>query len=565
MDIPAHELRPRSLQPGFSVTRQGREEVLVGRSDGQTWEVFQGGEAREMGLWRDLSHTRRVPRGGFLGWLGFTKAVVEAPDGRIDPNEVRPLWNPGVVPEKYSETPLPPEAAPKLYRLQRCSADFELQPETNRVRASVKLQGEAVGSPDRLSLDFHSFPSRINALKFNDRPVEYERSEEALQIRLPRTLRQGEEFQLQIDYEGSPHSVRHPAVPAELGWLAADGAIVTMNGVEMASSWIPSDNRPDNKAVYDFAVRVPRGYRALANGALERITEDGDRRVFHYSSRFPMASYLVSVNCFDEKRYAQSRIEIPGGPDVELTYPREMEDKVKAGFSQVPRMMKFLEDRIGAYPFETCGAVVADLPVDRQRVELTDGESRYMLDSPYGIAFEAQTRPVFTREVLQGTLSAEITILHELAHQWFGNAVTKKTEKDLWVNEAFPSYSGYLWIEQRQGPEAMEQALRELHESLKEHRFTDTAAAPERDKLFSEQNYARMALSMHALRKELGDQEFYGTLRDFFERYRYGSASVEDFIETANRRHGDRLQPFFDRWLRSTELPPYPGQSVFTG
>ena len=128
----------------------------------------------------------------------------------------------------------------------------------------------------------------------------------------------------------------------------------------------------------------------------------------------------------------------------------------------------------------------------------------------------------------------------------------------MWVNEGFPSYSGWLWIEEQQGKEAFEAEMRGIYDSVKDHKYTDTMANPDRDKLFSQENYARMTLSMHALRRKLGDEQFYKTLKGSVEHHKYQSVDVQTLAHTMNSINGGKLSGFFNSWLHSTELPPYP-------
>ena len=176
----------------------------------------------------------------------------------------------------------------------------------------------------------------------------------------------------------------------------------------------------------------------------------------------------------------------------------------------------------------------------------------------FEIAFEAQTRPIFQAESISGNGDFEPTIIHEMAHQWFGNAVTNASENDVWVNEAFPSYCGWLWLEETKGAAAFESEMVALHEAIKDHIFTDTMARPERDKLFSQENYGRMTLSMHAMRRLLGDQQFYRTLAGSIEAHRYESVDVDTLAQTMNALNGGRLRVFLETWLHGRIMPPYP-------
>jgi hypothetical protein len=267
-----------------------------------------------------------------------------------------------------------------------------------------------------------------------------------------------------------------------------------------------------------------------------------------------MATYLASVNCFDAKEYTRTEVS----PGFEVVHPHGMENQVRGEFANHPKMMSFLTERLGPYPFESYGAIVTDLHTDTYSSRFTDGRVTLEADLGYQVAFEAQTRPIYPTGAIKGYGDFEETLMHELAHQWFGNAVTKASEQDIWVNEAFPSYSGSLWREQKFGREVLEAEMEALHQKLSEHEFKDTMARPDRDKLFSLENYGRMTLSMHALRKTLGDEQFYKTLAGVVAEHKYTSINVEQMVETANRLNNGKLTGFFNSWLHSTRIPPLP-------
>lgn len=556
----------------YAVRRQDGEDVLVEMRPDGGWDVYTSGPPSQLGLWRaqaaspeatnlspyglwkDQPSQRSVKRDGLLGWLGFTKTVEFPANGAIEPHEVRPLEflsDDATNRERYREVTLPPAAQPKPWRAQHYEVSLRFQ-ESGEVESRARIRGIALDYAESLPLDFSHFARHLE-VKANQAPLSgVTTTEHGLLLAHP--LAPEQEFDLEIAYRGQPRPVSHPAVPADLGWLSGDASVITFNGVDRSSSWLPGDDHPANKATYDFFVEVPKGHFAVANGRLVDQTETSQGTAFHYRSAHPMASYLASVNCFDAKEYTQTEVS----PGFEVVHPHGMEELVRAEFANHPQMMEFLTQRLGPYPFETYGAIVTDLKTDTYASRFTDGQATIEADLGYQVAFEAQTRPIYPTSAIKGHGDFEETLMHELAHQWFGNAVTKASEQDIWVNEAFPSYAGVLWRERKFGSDVVEAEMSALHERLSQHPFRDTMARPDRDKLFSLENYGRMTLSMHALRKTLGDEAFYRTLAGVVEEHRYRSVSVEQMAETANRLNQGRLTDFFQAWLFSPEIPPLP-------
>lgn len=532
------------------------EEVLVSKKEDGTWDIYQNGSSEALGLWRDAPKPAKVSRGGLMGFFGFKKSVTQPADRKIDPSEVRELYfvdNDIQGKEVYRDVHLPEAPQQKPWKAQHYEVSMRIDPTTQSVHSRAKIKGKALQETSSIPFDLASFPGALAVVDESGQSRPFQRTKDGLAV--VSELTPDQEFSLEVQFQGQPKPVSHPGVPADLGWLSNDSSTVTFNGAARSSSWLPGDDNPSNKATYNFQIEVPEGYFAVANGKLveERKLATGGK-TFQYESRFPMASYLASVNTFSEAEFARTKV----APDFEVVHPKEMESEVRSEFKNHTKMMNFLTARLGTYPFDEYGAIVTNLPVDSYKTRFTDGQNTYEADSKFEIAFEAQTRPIFQADSITGKGDFEPTIIHEMAHQWLGNAVTNASESDVWVNEAFPSYSGWLWVEEQKGPEAFEREMEAIYDSVKDHTFTDTMAKPDRDKLFSQENYARMTLSMHALRRKLGDDKFYKTLSGAIDAHKYKSVDVPTLAHTMNVLNGGELGGFFHQWLHQKELPPYP-------
>lgn len=536
----------------YSSKYLGGEDILVELTGDGTWDIYQEGPTDSLGLWRNRPSEKRVPRKGILGLLGLKKWVPVSPKNKIRSSEVRELHflsDDSLGKDCYRDVELPPPAAVKAWKALHYEVKIRFEKDSDVIDCRVRIRGRSKRAIDEVKVDFGSFPGSLMVSTRDGLPAKFTHDEEGLTVFHP--LKAEQEFTLDVNYRGEPRPMSHPAVPADLGWLRRKGSVVTFNGVDRSSSWIPGDDDPANKAPYEFKIEVPKQHFAVANGTLEKIVEGPRSRTFHYSCKQPMASYLASVNCFPERDYRKTELY----PGFQVVHPKGMEEHLRKDFINHPRMMKFLTERLGPYPFDAYGALVADLPADTYNSRFSDGMNTFEADVSYQIAFEAQTRPIYPRQSLKGRTDFEPTIIHELAHQWFGNAVTKAREQDIWVNEAFPSYSGSLWMEQLHGHRAMSIEVEDLYMRVDHHQFSDIMANPDREKLFSQENYARMALSMHALRRKLGDRQFYQTLAGIVEEHKYTSITVDQMVATAQRLNQGQLGDFFQSWLYSKEVP----------
>ena len=193
-------------------------------------------------------------------------------------------------------------------------------------------------------------------------------------------------------------------------------------------------------------------------------------------------------------------------------------------------MLRFFSDTFGEYPFDSFGSIVIDAPF---------------------IALETQTRPVYGSDILMGL--GERVVAHELAHQWFGNLLTPATWEDLWLNEGFATYAEWLWADHESGDGGFDSFWGDL--------WTPDYGPPGKPKPeapFDAAVYIRGAMTLHALRVEIGDEAFFGTLREYVSRHAGGNVSTTDFVEVAEDISGSDLDALFDAWLYGETAPPLP-------
>ena len=146
-------------------------------------------------------------------------------------------------------------------------------------------------------------------------------------------------------------------------------------------------------------------------------------------------------------------------------------------------------------------------------------------------------------------------IAHELAHQWFGNSVTARRWRDIWLHEGFACYAEWLWSENSGGQSADEWA-RHYHQKLVSSPQNLLLADPGPRDMFDDRVYKRGAITLHVLRTTIGDDKFFALLRDWTNRHRHGTVVTDDFTGLAANYAEVSLHPLWNAWLFSTEVPP---------
>jgi aminopeptidase N len=406
------------------------------------------------------------------------------------------------------------------YDVRHYSLDLDYVRATNHLIGEAEIDARATQSLSSFNLDLRGFT--IADLEVDDRDATFTRSGQELTVTPRRGIRRGERFEVELDYAGTPERVRDPDGSFE-GWVpTSDGAYV-VNEPQGSPGWYPANDNPLDKATYDFEVTVPEGITAIGNGRLLRKSTRNGKTTWHWYEDSPMAPYLTTVtNGVFEMRVSRWR----GKPIYHAVDP-QLDQTAWTTLAREPQILDFFSKLYGPYPFTSSGGIVDDGRV--------------------GYALESQTRSNYDRRVSPGTH------VHEVAHQWFGNAVTLSVWPDIWLNEGFATWSEWIWDEHTGGPSAAE-TFDATYASFDEW-DPAPAALPGPEVLFHSPPYDRGAMTLQALREKLGDQTFFKILRSWYRENKYGNVTTADFIRLAERTSRQQLDEFFDVWLYQPVKP----------
>lgn len=433
---------------------------------------------------------------------------------------------PGSVGAPGAGDPFFPQAGNGGIDVQDYSLVLDYDPPSKRLSGTATLRIRATQDLSRFDLDLREF--ELGRVTVDGAPATVARDGQELIITPRRTLRKGAVFTVVVPYAGVPKTVIDPDGSPE-GWVfTADGAVV-VNEPQGSPGWYPANDTPRDKATYTIAMTVPKGLTAVGNGSLVSQRTAGAKTTFTWRERLPMAPYLTTITL---GRFTVRTGKTPSGIPVYVAVDPNLGTSADATLRRLPEMVTFLENLYGRYPFETVGAIVDDAP------EL-------------GYALESQTKPVFD------SAPDELTLLHELAHQWYGDAVTLRTWPDIWLNEGFATWSEWIWQERTGGPTGR-QLLRELSATpASDTEFWNPPPARPGGpaELFDGTIYDRGAMTLQALREKIGDRTFLALMRRWYADHKYGNVSTPEFIALAQRMSGQDLRGFFDAWLFTPGKP----------
>jgi aminopeptidase N len=427
--------------------------------------------------------------------------------------------------------PYYPELGNGGYDVQHYIITLDIEPVTNTIAGAATILANASEYLGSFNLDFHGLT--IDSVTVNDAVAEFSRNEDELTILPAQPLAINNPFTVVVKYRGSPALIRTQAGPFDMGWShAGRGAINVWGEPDAASSWFPNNDHPRDKATYRFEITVPEPWVVAASGSLREAKENGDKTTFIWEMNKRMATYLASINIDQYELVTQSG---PNGLTIRNYFPVDFPASRRIGFNILPAAIDFFDDLFGPYPFEEYGVVIAE---QEGFCEVTE------------TALEVQSMSLHCPSQF---MTSEWVIVHELAHQWFGDSVSLENWHDIWLKEGLASYAEWLW-DSKNDPAALARIAR-----AQKTNFLDDpsfpVAEPAKNNIYTNESYTGGALVFHALRLQVGDETFFKILHSYTEQYRDGNAGTDEFMATAEQVSGEDLTSFFEAWLFGENMP----------
>ncbi|WP_033341904.1 M1 family metallopeptidase [Catenuloplanes japonicus] len=408
-------------------------------------------------------------------------------------------------------------------------------PETDRLTGTTTILATATQDLSTFNLDF---VLRTGAVRVNNRPATaVRRGDHELVVTPARPVLKGQTLTVVVEYDDVPSSV---VAAGFTSWNRTEDGALAVNEPEIAWWWYPSSDHPTDKAGYDVSVLVPDGVEAISNGVPTRWAEPAFAGWSRWAWRQekPQAPYLAFLAIGDFETYRDTAAD--GSPIVTAYNTRLDEATAAAAKSSVERTSEILDweaGLFGPYPFTARGGVVTGA-------------------GDQGFALENQTRPVYDgRSFIRGSNNS--LIVHELAHQWFGDSVSVGDWKEIWLNEGFASYAQWLWSED-QGEGTADEIADYVYSVVypADDPFWQVLPGdPGSTRLFDDAVYDRGALTLHALRSAVGDETFFAILKAWATSHRYGNGRTPAFIALAEQLSGQDLDALFQTWLYTPGRP----------
>ena len=417
------------------------------------------------------------------------------------------------------------------------------------VAGKVTMFARATQSLSRFDLDFQG--DSVDGVWVNGRPAAYSLAGAELVITPRHPIHQGRKFRVSVRFVSGPYTPA-PDDDVPFGWFTTLDGSVTAGQPDQAHTIYPVNDHPADKASYTIRLDVPEGVTAVANGELRwSSTRDGRTRSV-YVMKEPMASELTEV--------AVGRLDViqrgfVDGVRVRDVAPTALAPQLEGALSRTPNHLRWMTNLVGPYPFDSYGVLAAD--------------------QNFGYALETQTlslHPAFFFAPEVPLASNEPIMVHELAHQWFGDSLAPEQWSDVWLNEGHATWYEWLYGYEFFLPERPDYdfvpRVREAYSHGDQWRkLYGPVARPSSNELFdlfSPNVYDGGAVVLYALRQVIGDSAFAELERRWAQKYAGASVGTDDFIALASRVAGRDLGPFLRDWLYGTTTPAMPGHPDWT-
>jgi aminopeptidase N len=429
-----------------------------------------------------------------------------------------------------------PRAGNGGYDVTGYDIQIRYDPATGRLEGNTTITALATESLSRFNLDLRLAASAVTV---DDRPAEIRHDGGELQVTPAQPVLRGQPMVVRVNYAGVPSDISYGA---EQPWMRTVDGALALGEPDSAAWWYPSNDHPSDKATVAVTATVPAGVEAISNGALLGGPEPagpGWER-WRWQASAPMTTYLAFVAI---GQYDLVRRDTEFGPYL-AAYARGLDPQVaeaaRASVERTPEITSLLSGIFGPYPFSNLGGVVPNTP-------------------NLGFALETQTRPVYSPVFWGGGESDVGVVVHELAHQWFGDSVSVSRWSDIWLNEGFATYAEWLYSERTGGLSAQQTAALTYARFPADSEYWLTPPGdPGVAKVLTGAVYSRGAMALQALRVAVGDEDFFTALRTWATERRGGNGSVADFLAVAERVSGEDVDDVAQAWLFSPTRPPAP-------
>lgn len=434
--------------------------------------------------------------------------------------------------------PLYPQLGNPGYDVTAYDIALDYRRQDQPLDAVTTIDARATASLRTVNLDFTQ--GSVRSVRVDGTRAGFVTTGEDLVITPSGRIRQGAAFTITVHHTSDPHG------GSSGGWVRTRDGLAMANQANAAHRVFPCNDHPSDKARFSFRITAPKALTVVAGGLPGKRVRKGARTTWTYRLAHPMATELAQVSI---GRSALLHRTGPHRLPMRDVVPTADRARLEKWLARTPGQLAWMEKRVGPYPFENYGLLISNATT--------------------GFELETQTlslfeRGLFTTHELPRWYIGSIMV-HELAHQWFGDSVSPRRWSDVWLNEGHATWYEALYADER-GKASLERRMRRAYGQSDAWRAAGGPPAAPRPAdpgqqigIFRPVVYDGSALVLYALRQRIGRAAFERLERRWVLRHRDGVASTADFIRLASEVSGRDQAGFLHPWLYGTSTPPMPG------
>jgi aminopeptidase N len=419
--------------------------------------------------------------------------------------------------------------------------DVRVDPVKKYLSGKVTIRFKMLQDDTRIQLDLHSALA-VDKILLGTTELKYERDSGAVFVDFPETLRAGRIYSIDFYYSGNPVSQgRFGAIafrqdPAGRPWINT-----ACEGIGASVWWPNKDQWRDEVENMRISVSIPNDLVDVSNGKFLGKTDLGDGYTrWDWLVQYPINNYDVSLNIGHYEHFSDRVGRVP----LDFYALPEDLDKARKQFAQAKGMIEAYQHYFGEYPFQK------------------DGYK--LIEAPYS-GMEHQSAVTYGNHFANGYLERDWTgvgisprfdfiIIHESAHEWFGNSITAADVSDMWIHEGWATYLEGLYVEYMYGKEDGLKYVNGYKTKVRNTQPIITQRGVNREP--PQDQYFKGALFLNTLRSVMNDdKKWFALIHDFYQHFKYQNIMTEDVVAYFNQKSGMNLTPIFNQYLRHTALP----------
>ncbi|HWG57902.1 MAG TPA: M1 family metallopeptidase [Candidatus Acidoferrales bacterium] len=421
--------------------------------------------------------------------------------------------------------------------------DVRVDPDKKTISGKNTIRFKMLKDDSRIQIDL--VPTlNVNKILFNGAPLKYDRQYRSLFLDFPQTLEKGKVYSIDFYYSGDPA----PPQQSRFGGFTfgKDSAghpwiYTACEGIGASIWWPDKDQLRDEVQNMEISVAIPNDLVDVSNGKFMGKKPLGDGYTqWNWMVHYPINNYDVSLNIGNYTHFSDHLGSLP----MDFYVLPEDLDKAKAQFSQAKGMLEAYQHYFGEYPFKKDGYKLVEVPYS---------------------GMEHQSAVTYGNHFTNGYLGRDWTgvgispkfdfiIIHESAHEWFGNSITAADNSDEWIHEGWATYLEGLYVEYRWGKA---DGIKYLNGYKPKIRNQQPIVGPHGVKASPpEDQYFKGALFLNTLRSVMNDDsKWFKLIHDFYQHFKYQTIMTEDVVAYFNQHTGMDLTPIFNQYLRHAAIP----------